>query len=46
MGIIIGIDIGGTTTKIVGYSNDSILSPILVKATDPVASVYGAFGRF
>lgn len=46
MGIIIGIDIGGTTTKIVGYSDGRILSPILVKATDPVASVYGAFGRF
>lgn len=46
MGIIIGIDIGGTTTKIVGYSDRNILSPILVKATDPVASVYGALGRF
>lgn len=46
MGIIVGIDIGGTTTKIVGYSGGRILSPILVKATDPVASVYGAFGRF
>lgn len=46
MGIIIGIDIGGTTTKIVGFSEGRILSPILVKATDPVASVYGAFGRF
>jgi pantothenate kinase (EC 2.7.1.33) len=46
MGIIIGIDIGGTTTKIVGYSKGKIISPILVKATDPVASVYGALGRF
>ncbi|NLW03042.1 MAG: type II pantothenate kinase [Clostridiaceae bacterium] len=46
MRIIIGIDIGGTTTKIVGYSDGSLISPILVKATDPVASVYGAFGRF
>jgi len=46
MGIILGIDIGGTTTKIVGYSQGRIQSPILVKATDPVASVYGALGRF
>jgi len=46
MGIIVGIDIGGTTTKIIGYSRGRILSPILVKATDPVASVYGALGRF
>ena len=46
MGIIIGIDIGGSTTKIVGFLDAKILSPILVRATDPVASVYGAFGRF
>ncbi|HOQ75621.1 MAG TPA: type II pantothenate kinase [Thermoclostridium sp.] len=46
MGIIVGIDIGGTSTKIIGYSEGRIISPILVKATDPVASVYGALGRF
>jgi type II pantothenate kinase len=46
MGKIIGIDIGGSTTKIVGFDNGAIFSPILVKATDPVASVYGAFGKF
>ena len=46
MGNIIGIDIGGSTTKIVGYKNNKIFSPFLVKATDPVSSIYGAFGRF
>jgi type II pantothenate kinase len=46
MGKIIGIDIGGSTTKIVGFDNGSIFSPLLVKATDPIASVYGAFGKF
>lgn len=46
MGIIIGIDIGGSTTKIVGFHNENILSPMLVKADDPVASLYGAFGKF
>jgi type II pantothenate kinase len=46
MGRIIGIDIGGSTTKIVGLDQGSILSPLLVKATDPIASVYGAFGKF
>lgn len=46
MGNIIGIDIGGSTTKIVGIRGGEIFSPILVRATDPVASVYGAFGRF
>ena len=43
---IIGIDIGGTTTKIVGYDGVKIFSPMLVRATDPIASVYGAFGKF
>lgn len=43
---VIGIDIGGSTTKIVGYKNNKIFSPFLVKATDPVSSIYGAFGRF
>ncbi len=46
MGNIIGIDIGGSTTKIVGFDHGSIFSPLLVKATDPIASVYGAFGKF
>ena len=46
MGKIIGIDIGGSTTKIVGFDKGAIFSPLLVKATDPIASVYGAFGKF
>jgi len=46
MGKIIGIDIGGSTTKIVGLDNNKIFNPMLVKAADPVSSVYGAFGKF
>ena len=51
MSIIIGIDVGGSTTKIVGFTANEphkkqIFSPIFVKASDPVASVYGAFGKF
>ncbi|MBO4500735.1 MAG: type II pantothenate kinase [Clostridia bacterium] len=46
MSIIIGIDVGGSTTKIVGFKENELLAPMLVKATDPVASVYGAFGKF
>lgn len=46
MGQVIGIDIGGSTTKIVGLNGGEIFSPLLVKATDPVSSIYGAFGRF
>ena len=46
MSIIIGIDIGGSTTKIVGFDGEKLLSPLMVRATDPIASVYGAFGKF
>ncbi len=46
MGRTIGIDIGGSTTKIVGYEHGELFSPMLVRATDPLASVYGAFGKF
>lgn len=47
---VIGIDVGGSTTKIVGFKIDengrSLISPFLVKATDPITSIYGAFGKF
>ncbi len=47
---IIGIDVGGSTTKIVGFDvgeeKGKLLSPIFVKADDPITSIYGAFGRF
>ena len=46
MSIIVGIDVGGSTTKIVGFDGNKLLEPILVKATDPIASVYGGFGKF
>ncbi len=46
MSIIVGIDVGGSTTKIVGFDGDKLLAPGLVKATDPIASVYGGFGKF
>lgn len=49
---VIGIDVGGSTTKIVGFRNSvsdntsELISPFLVRATDPITSIYGAFGRF
>lgn len=47
---IIGIDVGGSTTKIVGFdvSGDSpkLIPPMLVMATDQLTSIYGAFGKF
>jgi len=46
MSITIGIDIGGSTTKIAGVHNGAIITPMLVRANDPVASLFGAFGKF
>lgn len=43
---IIGIDIGGSTTKIVGLEDDCIFGSLFVRANDPVASIYGALGKF
>ena len=47
MGIVLGIDIGGSTTKIVGFSAyDELLGEQQVKATDQITSMYGAIGNF
>ena len=46
MNMTIGIDIGGSTTKIVGIQGGLITTPMLVRATDPIASLFGAFGKF
>ncbi len=47
MKTVIGIDIGGSTTKIVGFGRDGkLIEPLFVRATDAVTSVYGAFGKF
>jgi type II pantothenate kinase len=44
--ITVGIDIGGSTTKIIGIRGDEIITPMIVKANDPIASLFGAFGKF
>lgn len=48
--IIIGIDLGGSTTKIVGFDTECgenrLIAPLFVRATDPITAVYGAFGKF
>ena len=46
MGIIIGIDVGISTTKIVGLKNGRVVSPIRITAADQVTSLYGAFGKY
>lgn len=50
MKTVIGIDVGGSTTKIVGFKKDAggatLIEPQFVRAADAVTSVYGAFGKF
>lgn len=50
MSVIIGIDVGGSTTKIVGIKRTEdkweLVAPQIVRANDPLTAVYGAFGKF
>ena len=44
---VLGIDIGGSTTKIVGFDeNKNLVAPMFVRAEDQLTSIYGAFGKF
>ncbi len=47
---VLGIDVGGSTTKIVGFREENgkkvLIEPQCVRATDPLTSIYGAFGKF
>ncbi len=49
--VVLGIDVGGSTTKIVGFKHApdgtrTLMNPLFVRATDPITSIYGALGRF
>ncbi len=48
--VIVGIDVGGSTTKICGFDLTSdkpqLIEPLFVRATDPITSAYGALGKF
>ena len=47
MDIILGIDVGGTTTKVVGLdSAGTPLSMLRVRAEDQVTSLFGALGNY
>lgn len=43
---VLGIDVGGSTTKIVGVEDGEIRSPQSIVAADPVTSLFGAFGKY
>ena len=49
--VVLGIDVGGSTTKIVGFKlapdgSRTLMPPLFVRATDPITSIYGALGRY
>lgn len=44
--MILGIDIGGTTTKIAGFEGTTVSGLLTVQANDPVTSASGALGKF
>ncbi len=49
--VVLGIDVGGSTTKIVGFrcradGTRELMPPLFVRATDPITSIYGALGRY
>lgn len=47
MSIILGIDIGGSTTKIIGLRpNGELISTMMVRAYDQITSIYGALGNY
>ena len=46
MGIVVGIDIGGSTTKIAGFRGEQRLLPVQISANNAIASLFGAFGKF
>jgi len=46
MSIVLGIDVGGSTTKIVGLRNGELIGTLQVRAADQITSLYGAIGNF
>lgn len=47
MKAVLGIDVGGSTTKIVGFDEERrLIEPMFVRGSDQITSIYGAFGKF
>ena len=47
MKVTLGIDVGGSTTKIVGFTEEGqLIEPMFVHADDQITSIFGAFGKF
>ncbi len=46
MSLVLGLDVGGSTTKVVGFKDGKMLESVIVKASDPLASAYAGLGRY
>ena len=46
MSVILGIDVGGSTTKIIGKKHNDIIGMLQVRAADQITSMFGAIGNF
>ena len=46
MGVILGIDVGGSTTKVVGLREKKLIGMLQVRAADQITSLFGAIGNF
>jgi len=46
MSIVLGIDVGGSTTKIVGLRYGELVGMLQVRAADQITSLFGAIGNF
>jgi type II pantothenate kinase len=46
MGIELGIDVGGSTTKIIGLIESELIGALQVRATDQITSLFGSIGNF
>ena len=46
MSIVLGIDVGGSTTKIVGLRGGELIGTLRVRAADQITSLFGAIGNY
>jgi len=46
MSVVLGLDVGGSTTKVVGFDDRTIVGSVIVQASDPLGSAYAGLGRF
>jgi type II pantothenate kinase len=46
MSLVLGLDVGGSTTKVVAFKDGKMQESVIVKASDPLASAYAGLGRF